>query len=374
MSSAQKRKQIFKKLNAIYHNPQDPGSLGGIARLARRASQLSITKDRQIIREYLETQRAYSYHKPAQKRYSRNRTIVSGIDAQWQADLADMQSLSEDNDGVKYLLTCIDVFSKYAWVVPVKDKSTKTMLLALDQLMALAAPRIPKKLQTDKGTEFLNKQFQAKLKSQYGIEHFTTMGETKASIVERFNRTIKERMWHYFTSSKTKRFLDVLPSLVESYNNSHHRSIRMRPIDVKKSNENLVWRRLFGNGASNPSQSTSKCSIVKDGDTVRIAKWKGEFAKGYEPNWTEEEFKVVASNQKQCPRRVYKLEDLQGEPILGSFYSSQVQKVKSDKDYVIERVIRTRTDPKSKQKELFVKWEGWPEKFNSWIPETNLNK
>ena len=94
MSSLQKRKQIFKRLNAIYHDPKDPGSLGGITKLARRANQLAITKDKNIIREFLQTQRAYSYHKPAKKRYSKNRTIVSGIDAQWQADLADMQELA----------------------------------------------------------------------------------------------------------------------------------------------------------------------------------------------------------------------------------------------------------------------------------------
>ena len=366
-----KQKQIFNRLNAVYHNPKDPGSLGGLARLARRASELGITKNKKIIKEYLQTQRAYSFHKPAQKRYTRNKTIVYGIDSQWQADLADMQALASENNGIKYLLTCIDVFSKFAWVIPVKDKSAKTMLEALDHLLHQSAPRKPKKLQTDKGTEFLNKQFQNKLKTQYGIEHFTTMGETKAAIVERFNRTLKERIWHYFTSSKSKEYFSVLQDIVDAYNHSMHRSIKMRPVDVKKSNENLVWRRLYGNGAKNPCSKTG--SKTKTGDTVRIAKWKGDFAKGYEPNWTEEEFKVMQTDDKQCPRRVYKLADSLGEPILGSFYSSQVQKVKPSKDYVIEKVIQTRVDSKTKTKELLVKWEGWPEKFNSWIPESNLN-
>ena len=260
MSSLQKRKQIFKRLSAIYHDPKDPGSLGGIARLARRANQLAITKDKNIIREFLQTQRAYTYHNPAKKRYSKNRTIVSGIDAQWQADLADMQALASENNGIKYLLTCIDVFSKFAWVVPIKDKSTQTMLEALDILLKQAKPRKPKKLQTDKGTEFLSRPFQNKLKSEYNIEHFTTMGETKASIVERFNRTIKERIWHYFTSSNSKSYLKVLPDLVDAYNHSMHRSIRMRPIDVKSSNENLVWRRHYGEVLPDSGQGLSENS------------------------------------------------------------------------------------------------------------------
>ena len=370
MTRLKNRSQIFKRLNAIYHNPKDPGSLGGVARLVKRASELSITKNKNLIKEYLESQRAYTYHKPAKKHYLKNKTIVSGIDSQWQADLADMQSLSGENNGIKYLLTCIDVFSKFAWVVPVKDKTAKTILEALDTLMNQAAPRKPKKLQTDKGTEFLNKQFLNKLKSRYGIEHFTTMGETKAAIVERFNRTLKERIWHYFTSSKTKRYMDILQDVVSAYNYAHHRSIKMRPVDVCKAKEALVWRTLYGNGKPNFAQK----SAAKKGDTVRIPKWKGDFAKGYEPNWTEEEFQVVDTHEKQNPKRVYKLADTSGEQILGSFYSSQVQKVKPSKDYIVEKVIRTRIDPSSKQRELFVKWEGWPEKFNSWIPETNINK
>ena len=368
-----KHSVVFKKLSKLYHDPKDPGSLGGVERLARRARELGITKNREIIKEFLASERAYSYHKPVRKRFGRNKTIVAGIDSQWQADLADVKTIADENDGVNFLLTCIDVFSKFAWVIPIKDKSAKEMIAALKKLFESSAGRKPATLQTDKGTEFLNKQVQNLLTKTYGIEHFSTFGEKKAAVVERFNRTLKERIWRYFTSSKTKRYLDVLSQIVASYNSSVHRSIRMRPCEVNSSNEPLVWRRLYGNGEGD-STKKSKVAKYNKGDTVRINKWKGDFAKGYEPNWTEEEFNLVDSEMKQQPHRLYKLEDHSGEEIEGKFYREQIQKVTPSQEYIVEKVLAKRTNPKTKVKEVLIKWEGWPEKFNCWISEGNLNK
>ena len=371
MSTSKDRSQIFKKLSKIYRNPNDPGSLGGLARLALRAKELKITKDKKIIKEYLESERTYTLHKQLHKKFIRNRTVVSGIDSQWQADLADVQSLAEDNDGYKFILTVIDVFSKYAWAIPIKDKSAKTMMEAFKKLFDLADPRKPVKLQTDKGTEFLNKNVQAMLISEpYNIKQFTTMGDTKASIVERFNRTLKDRLWRYFTSSKTKRYLDVLAQIVDSYNHSLHRSIKMRPVDVRKCDEPVIWRRLYGNGSSGKAKGAADLKLE---EIVRIPKWKGDFGKGYEAKWTEEEFKVKEEVEKQHPQTVYKIEDQSGEEILGNFYKKQLQKIKPSGEYIVEKVLKKRTDPKNKIKEVLVKWEGWPEKFNCWIPETNIN-
>ena len=366
---SKKRSIIFKNLLRIYRDPKDPGSLGGVERLRLRAKKLGNTNKRQVIKDFLATKRSYSYHKQVPKHFVRNRTVVGGIDTQWQADLADMQNLASDNDDVKYLLTCIDVFSKFAWVVPIKNKTTKEMLLAFQKLFTVSKPRKPKRFQTDKGTEFLNNQVQHLLKNEYHIEHFTTMGETKAAVVERFNRTLKERIWRYFTQSNGKRYIDVLDGIVYAYNNSIHRSIKMKPSEVKKCDEPVIWRRLFGNGEGGKSATKNLCS----GDNVRISKYKGDFAKGYEPNWTEEEFVVKSNESSQQPKQVYKIEDFGGEPILGSFYSSQLQKIEPCKDYIIQNIIRERVDQKTKIKYLLVKWEGWPEKFNTWIPESNIN-
>ena len=108
---------------------------------------------RKEIREWLMRQDAYTLHKPMRRHFKRNRVIVGGIDQQWQMDLADMQSMQKFNDGYRYLLVCIDVFSKYAWVVPLKNKTGPTLVEAFKVI--LMSGRKPEKIMTDQGTEFL---------------------------------------------------------------------------------------------------------------------------------------------------------------------------------------------------------------------------
>ena len=179
--------------------------------------------NRTKIKEWLMKQDAYTLHKPIRRRFRRNRVIVGGIDEQWQMDLADMQSRQKFNDGYRYLLVCIDVFSKYAWVVPLKDKTGLSLVDAFK--IILANGRKPEKIITDQGTEFFDKRFKALLKDE-DIELYNTYNETKASVVERLIRTLKTRMWRYFTAKKTMRYMDMLPDLVYSYNHTIHRSIK----------------------------------------------------------------------------------------------------------------------------------------------------
>ena len=134
----------FDALKCIYHNPQDPVSLGGIDRLLRRAKQLQVPRvSRQYVVEYLRGEQAYTLHKPARRHYQRNHIYVGGIDAQWQADLADMQGLARQNEGMRYLLTVIDVFSKFAWVEPVKSKDATAVTAAFRKVLEVAAPPAP---------------------------------------------------------------------------------------------------------------------------------------------------------------------------------------------------------------------------------------
>ena len=258
-------------------------------------------------------------------------------------------------------MTVIDVLSKFACAVPVKNKNVPLMVDAFNTLFRQSQPRIPKKLQTDKGNEFLNKPVQELLKSRK-IHHFVTNSDTKASIVERFNRTLKTRMWRFFTAKNTYKFLDVLPQLVNSYNMSFHRTIGMPPHSVNKTNENKVWMKIYGKAKAKATQSFA------EGDTVRLSKLKRTFEKGYQPNWTEEHI-TVTGGDKTNPR-VYKVKDFADEPIKGKFYKEELQKiVKSGEDkYVIEKIIQKRKG------QVLVKWRGWSEKFNSWIPEGDVTE
>ena len=137
-------------LSKIYHDPKDLGTLGGVERLLRRARQLHVPGiTRKSVQEYLRSEQAYSLHKPARRRFTRNHTYVAGIDALWQADLADMQSIAKQNGGIRYLLTVIDVFSKFARAIPVHSKDAKAITTAFWQMLTTANPRHPQRLQTD---------------------------------------------------------------------------------------------------------------------------------------------------------------------------------------------------------------------------------
>ena len=316
---------------------------------------------REKFQQFLSDQQSYSLHKPARRHFARNPTYVRGIDQQWQADLADMQGLRKDNQQFNYIMTVIDVFSKKAWAIPVKSKSSKDMLDAFKQLFSQAHPRKPERLQTDAGKEFLNKDVQALLKRE-GIHHFYSNSDQKAAVVERFNRTLKTRIWTYFTAHQTQRYLDILPQLIDSYNDTYHRSIGRKPNQVRKEDENEIWVRLYGDGSKGVSR------LHRKGELVRVSKVKGVFEKGYMPNWSEENF--VVDSDRSNPRRVYKLKDEAGEEVKGSWYPEEVQPIKKNR-YLIEKILRKRTAKKG-EKEVFVKWKGWPQKFNSWIPETNI--
>ena len=355
-----RKQQVYEQLRTLYHNPASPGAYGGIDRLYRAIKQQQPDVRREEVEEFLRSEYAYSLHRPARKRFTRNKTYVQGIDAQWQADLADMHGLSRHNGGYKYLLTVIDVFSKFAWVIPVRNKGSAEMVNAFKQLFNQTAPRLPKKLQTDKGKEFINRQVQQVFQDQ-GVHHFTTHSVMKAAVVERFNRTLKTDMWHYFTEKQTKRYLDVLPQLLDSYNNRYHRSIRMSPSSVTHAKETQVWRNLYNDGGKVRCVDKS----IMPAQKVRISNSKGDFAKGYMPNWSGEDYHI--SGAHRYPRNVYKLQDSTGKDLKGTWYREEIQPIGENR-YIIEKVLQRKAG------EALVKWKHWPEKYNTWISIKDLKK
>ena len=176
-------------MESIYYNLSAPASYGGLSKFKPKG----YTKKE--VREWLESQDTYTLHKPIRRRFPRRRVVVYGIDHQWQADLVDVSRISSYSKGFKYLFTCIDVLSRYSWVIPLKDKTGKTLVVAFTTIFE--SGRRPVRLQTDKGTEFTNRVFQ-KILRENDVHFFTIQNEeTKASIVERFNRTLKTKMWKY---------------------------------------------------------------------------------------------------------------------------------------------------------------------------------
>ena len=149
-----------------------------------------------------------------------------------------MQPFSRYNNGVKYLLTVIDIYSKYGWILPLKSKTGLEVANALSKIFG---ERKPDKLWVDKGKEFYNSHVK-KLVSLYSTEN-----EEKSSVVERWNRTMKEKMFKYFSANSTRKYIDILDKLVDQYNNTTHSSIGMTPKEAsEKRNEAKVWRNLYG--------------------------------------------------------------------------------------------------------------------------------
>ena len=212
---------------------------------------------------------AEELHKAIRRKFKRCRVLVGGIDRIWAAELVDMQAFAKFNRGVKYLLAVMDVFSKYGWLIPLKDKTGKSVASALKTIFE---ERKAEKMWVDKGKEFYNTDVKDL------IELYSTENEEKSSVVERWIRTMKEKMYKYLTANSTNVYIDVLPDLVKGYNNTRHSSIKMTPVKAsKKENELMVWRNLYPDRLEirdiNPKFSV--------GDKMRISKKKKTFEKGY---------------------------------------------------------------------------------------------
>ena len=356
----EKKTNIEKVLNRLYYNPKSVSAYSGRENVYRAAKLEIPSITRRDVNDWFSSQLTYTLHKPVRYNFPTNKTIVLAIDDQWQADLVDLTSRAEDNDGYTFLLTVIDCFSKMAWVEPLHRK-TATELLAVIKRILKKSGRKPKRLQTDKGKEFTNKLVQKFLREQ-NIHFFTTNSDKKSAIVERFNRTLKTRMFKYFTAKNTTRYIDILPELVTGYNHSYHRSIKMRPIDVKVSDETVIRQRLYG-GKGKRVEKKYKYWI---GDLVRISKARRVFEKGYLPSWTEETF--IVYDRRHTQRPIYFIRDFDGENIEGGFYEEELQKVTGQEIYRVEEVLKEKKVYGGKTLYL-VKWKGWPSKFNSWVED-----
>jgi len=357
---------------AMYYDPSVPGSFGGINALYRSMRDSSNKRSLNEIREWFESQKAYNLHKPSRKRFRRNVILVHGVDEQFQADLADMSMLSWYNNNIHFLLVCIDVFSKYAWVVPLKNKTAPAVL---DGFRQIFAERKPAKLQSDHGTEFTNILLREYIKREGVHQFFTWNSAIKAAIAERFIRTIKEKLWRYMTYKKTYRYIDVLQPLVHAYNNTYHRSIKMTPTEASRpENTKQVWQNLYAHTSVVRKIPPSRIKFkYRLGDHVRISEEHDVFRKGYKQRWSKEVYRVI----KQSPRDpvVYKLEDLQGEPLVGSFYEPELQKVVAPETWEIEEVLKSRQRRRPRgahSLEYYVKFRGYPDYDNRWVRSEDI--
>ena len=232
-------------------------------------------------------------------------TIVGG------ANLSDMELISKFNKGFRFLLCVIDIFSKYAWVVPLKDKKGVSIFNAFQKILD-DSKRKPNKIWVDKGSEFYNSSFKKWLKDN-DIEMYSIHNEGKSVVAERFIKTLKTKIYKYMTSASTNVYINKLDDIVNEYKNTYHRAIKMKPVYV-------IGNKYIDFG----KEVNDKGPKFKVGDHVRISKCKNIFAKGYTPNRSEEVF-VMKTVTNTVPWR-YFVSDLSGEEIIETFYEKELQK------------------------------------------------
>ena len=350
---------MSRKLKEVYYNPKHPAGFASIQKLSK-ATGVSVKK----VKSWLKEQPTYTLHRQARKKYPTRHYIVHDIDEQWQADLAEVILIADKNQGYRYILTVIDIFSRYAWARPLRSKRGEEVANAFKDIFREG--RIPRRVQTDQGKEFENRHVRA-LFREHSIELFSVKSAYKAALVERFNRTLKHRLWRYFTAENKQEWTKVLQDAVHAYNHSVHRSIKRKPADVTSADvgdlrDEMLQRREPPKGKDD----------IHVGETVRISKVKSVFDKGYLPNWTEEIFTVESVNRKHKPI-MYKLKDYQNETVEGSFYRHEIQPItKSDDVYLVEKIIRRKRE--HGEMWCLVKWQGYPASMNSWVRERDVSQ
>jgi len=279
-------------------------------------------------------------------------------------NLVDMQKLAKYNKGYKYYLAVIDTFSKMGYAEPLKTKKGPEVTDAFDRILK-KTKQTPKNLQSDEGKEFFNSHFKA-LISKNNINLYNTFTDKKAAIVERWNRTIKEKLWKLFTEKNTLNWIEMIQDVVNVYNNTVHSTIKMKPNEVNEKTSGEVRKRL------EVSKTSIKTPKFKVGDWVRISRWqKHIFSKSYEGNWSEELFKIV--KVRNTVPIVYEVENSHGDSIDGSFYELELQKSKVPDYFRIEKVLQRRTNPDGSV-DIKVTKKGYDQRYYFWIPIDETEK
>ena len=349
-----------------YYDPAYPGSFSGIQKFwktIRNDNEYGLTYS--DVKEWLDMQEVYVRHKPVHKIFKREQIIMSAIDQQWDADIMDMIKFARQNNGYRYLAIFIDIFTRYIWVRPLKTKKPSEMVQVMKDIFSEG--REPLSIRTDRGSEYMGKDVQ-KFLSEKEILHFTARNALHANYAERVIRTLKGKIYKYFTKFQTHTYIDVLNNIVDGYLNAVHTTTGLKPIEINSNNEQSVYEKLYL-----PKQVVKEQTAVMHnydvGDYVHTVESRSPFTKGYEHTFTQEIFEIVYRTPTTPPR--YKLIDLQRESIAGTFYEQELQHAVMPEFFRVEKVLKRRV--RDNKKEALVRWQGYPEKFDQWVPAEDVN-
>ena len=330
---AQRAGPLSNRLLAIYTDPRSPGGFRGPEALWQEAKlHLPLLKRRQVY-EFLRAQKPYTKHQQYRGVKKYRKVYAKRARYLIQMDLLEFRKYSRENRGYNYILCAIDAFTKKLWTFPLKRKSAEEVHTAVFYFLMNERPE---KIQTDQGTEFINATLQAtEDRMDPPIQHYHTWSIKKASIVERVQRTLRNRLGKIWEQRGNHQWIDVLPAITESYNNSVHRSIGMRPNDVGPEHHQFIYNRLYPQPT--PAQAIKDAKearrITKHlhvGDYVRMLEYRKTFRKESDQAWSNQVYRirhVIQSNPI-----TFQIEDLDGDPIKGGFYFRQLIKIKPSED------------------------------------------
>ena len=295
--------------------------------ISEPASQMTMSIKKTL--EKQQQQLAKEVFSPQITKFKRQRIILLYKDETWSADLIDKSSLSKNNNNYKFILTVIDIFTKYAWAIPLKNKSGLSItngfkIVLSEHPQGGSEPRKPEKLWVDRGSEFYNKTFKSLLKeygtgkAASGIELYSTYSDLKAVFIERFNRTLLHIINKPMFINGDGNWVNILNDAVVTYNNNIHSTINMTLVDASNNPDKVKYTFSFKN--IKPK--------LKVGDYVRNVDKRNIFSKGYTSNWNREFFKVNEVLKTHPP--TYKIEDINGEIIEGKYYEQELLKSEFD--------------------------------------------
>ena len=275
------------------------------------------------------------------------------------------EALVAENDGYKYMFTCIDCFTKMAWVYPMKTNRCATVMECFQDILRKCGKK-PERLNSDRGSELICKSFKDFLARQQ-IFHYLSYSSRKCPIVERFNLTIQNLLYKIMATKRSWKWTDFIGQAMKIYLHRKHSTIGMSPIEAEKEqNSSLVRQNLFKFFQKNRKRQTKP--KYKLNDTVRIWKARHTFQRGYDENFSREYFKIREIKQN-LPVPRYILEDSMGNVITGSFFQDELIKFEPNDLFEIE-VIRKRK--RGRKTEYLVHYLGYPSSMDQWLPEKEL--
>lgn len=356
-------------LRRIYYDPKNPASFSSEQKLyeAAKKEDESITHDQ--VHEFLSSSIPYTLHRRIVRKFKRNPVLATRPWEHAQCDLIDIQRYARSNNGYNYILTLIDVFTKKAFAEPLKTKSGQNVKNALVKIFAKCQPE---NLQSDEGTEFTNKIVQDYLKEK-NIHFFLAKNERiKCAVIERFQRTLMTKVYKYFTSEGTHKYIDKLQDFVTAYNNSEHRMTSMTPNEITDVDIPVVFHNLYGfdNKREMLQGMYKNKNKLKEGDKVRIPETKNRFAKGYAQNFSDRIY-TIKKNVRGVKKPNYILVEADGSKVHGKFYPEEAQRIKDNQTYRVH-VIRTRK--RGRQTLYQIEYEGYPEEGRQWITSAQLRQ